>query len=185
MIAEWRSSIAQADLADWVTVAAYLLAASLAARAAGRAALARRAGDRLFWRLTASLLVLLGINELLDLQTLLTSVARAHAKSNGWYEQRRSVQYAFVMMLAAGTVLAGIATLWLTRYAHPAVRLALAGLGFIGLFIVLRAASFHHLDELLGRGSPRFNWGSLQEMAGILLVGVAATLYLRRPSHRQ
>ena len=47
----------------------------------------------------------------------------------------------------------------------------------------MRAASFHHLDELLGRGMPEFNWGSIQEMAGILIVAAAAALYVRtRPT---
>lgn len=180
MIGEWRSSIANADMADWVTVAAYLAAAALSARAAGRAVLRRRAHDVAFWRITAVLLVLLGINELLDLQTLLTSVGRAHAKANGWYGEHRRVQYAFVVALGAAAAVAGIVLLWLTRRMHAAVRLALAGLGFIALFVVLRAASFHHLDDFLGRGAPAFNWGSLQEMAGILIVATAAALYVRR-----
>ena len=57
MIGEWRSSIAGADVADWVTVAAYLAAAALSARAAGRAALRRRTRDVAFWRIAATLLV--------------------------------------------------------------------------------------------------------------------------------
>jgi len=60
------------------------------------------------------------------------------------------------------------------------VRLALVGLVFLGLFVLVRAASFHHLDELLGRGSPDFNWGSIQEMAGIVIVAAAALLYSRK-----
>lgn len=63
---------------------------------------------------------------------------------------------------------------------HVAVRMALAGFVFIGLFVLSRAASFHHLHEILGRGAPEFNWGSLQEMAGILLVTAAAALYKSR-----
>ena len=180
MISDWQSSIGHADMADWVTVAAYLLAALLSARAARHAGLRRQARESMFWRIAAALLVFLGINELLDLQTLLTSIGRAHAKANGWYGEHRGVQYVFVMALGVAAVFAGIAMLWLTRRTHAAVRLALAGLVFIGLFVLLRAARFHHLDEILGRGAPEFNWGSLQEMAGILIVASAATLYTRK-----
>lgn len=172
-------------MADWVTVAAYLLAALLSARAAGHAGLRRQARDSLFWRITAVLLVLLAINELLDLQTLLTSAARAHAKANGWYGEHRRVQYAFVMALAVAAVFVGIALLRLTRRTDAAVRLALAGLVFIGLFVLLRAASFHHLDEILGGGAPEFSWGSLQEMAGILIVAAAAGRYTRKRRRRR
>jgi len=180
VISDWKSSIAQADMADLVTVAAYLLAALLSARAAGHARLRRQARDSMFWRITAVMLVLLGINEVLDLQTLLTSVGRAHAKAKGWYGEHRRVQYLVVIALEVAAVFAGIAMLWLTRRTHAAVRLALAGLVFIGLFVLLRAASFHHLDEILGRGAPEFNWGSLQEMAGILIVAAAAAFYTHK-----
>lgn len=181
-ISDWQTSIARADLADWWTVAAYGLAAFLSARAAAHADLSGQARERMFWRITAVLLVLLGINELLDLQTLLTSVGRAHAKVNGWYGEHRRVQYVFVMALGAAAAFAGIAMLWITRRTHAAVRLALAGLVFIGLFVLLRAASFHHLEELLGRGATEFNWGTLQKMAGILIVAAAAVLYARKAS---
>lgn len=179
MIRDWLASVERADIADWVTVGAYLIAALLCARAAGQARPRGQARERMFWRITAAFLIFLGINELLDLQTLLTSAARAHAKANGWYGERRQVQYAFVLALGAAALGAGIAILWLTRRTHAAVRLALGGLIFIGLFVLLRAASFHHLDEILGRGAPAFNWGSIQEMTGILMVAGAAMIYAR------
>ena len=180
VISDWQSSIAAPDLADWLTVAAYLIAALLSARAAEVAALRCLARDRNFWRIATVLLVLLGINELLDLQTLLTSIGRAHARANGWYEGRRIVQYAFVTALAAMTLVAGIAGLLLIKRAHPAVRLALAGLVFIGLFVLIRAASFNHIDELLGRGPAEFTWGSMQELVGILVIASGAALYSRQ-----
>ena len=135
MISDWQTSIADADMADWVTVAAYLLAALLSARAARHAGLRRQARDSMFWRITAVLLVLLGINELLDLQTLLTSIGRAHAKANGWYGEHRRAQHIFVIALGLAAVFAGICMLWLTRRTHASVRLALVGLVFIGLFV--------------------------------------------------
>lgn len=179
MIGEWQSAIANADFADWVTVAGYLAAAGLSVRAAGRARIEQAAREIAFWRLTAVLLVLLGINELLDLQALLTSAGRAYAKEGGWYENRRSVQFAFVVILAIAAAVVGAATIWLTRRTHVAVRIALIGLVFIGLFILLRAASIHHLTDVLGRGLPAFNLGSVQEMAGILVVAAGAWMYVR------
>ncbi len=179
-IDSWQSSIANADFADWITVAGYLGTAFLTLRAARHAADRNSGPERRFWRATSLLLVFLAVNELLDLQTLLTIVGRAHAKAYGWYGDHRPVQFAFVIGLAAFALIAGTALLWWLRRAHGAVRLALAGLGFLGLFILARAASFHHLDELLGRGNPLFPWGSVQEMAGIMMIAAAAALYSRR-----
>lgn len=184
MIEGWRGAVAGADAADWLTVAAYLGTALLAGRAAGRAWLNRRGRERAFWQITAALLCFLGVNELLDLQALLTDLGRAHAKAHGWYGEHRRVQYIFITALAGVAVAAGLAMLWLTRRSHAAVRLALAGLVFIGLFVLFRAASFHHLDELLGRGPPVFTWGTVQEIAGIAIVALAAMLYDRKPHAR-
>src|SRR5690554_2633422 len=115
VISEWQSAVAGADLADWATVAAYLFAALLSAQTARQAWLRRQTRDRVFWQICAVLLVLLGINELMDMQMLLTSVGRAYAKADGWYGDHRRVQYLFVVALASAAGLAGIAMLWLTR----------------------------------------------------------------------
>jgi hypothetical protein len=179
LIDGWRSSLADADLADWLTVAAYLLAALLAWQAAGKAWLSRQGRDRVFWTITTVLLCFLGVNELLDLQTLLTDLGRAHARAYGWYDQHRQVQYVFVIALGVFAITAGLGMLWLTRRTPSAVRLALVGLVFIGVFVFLRAASFHHLDDLLGRDALVFNWGTLQELAGIAIVALAAQRYGR------
>ena len=182
---DWRASVEQASASDWITVAAYLGAAIIAAGATRTAGLRREPRERAFWMLTAVLMTFLGINELLDLQKLITLVGKEWAMSGGWYEERRTYQLEFIVALAAGAVLAGLAVVWLTRAAHRAVQTALLGLIFIGVFVLLRAASFHHVDALLGMGPEAFNWGSFQEMAGILIVGLAALAYSRgRPRSR-
>lgn len=180
MLSEWQLAVAKADLADWVTVVAYLLAAAACVRASNYAWIKRRTRDRMFWQIASVLLVFLGANELLDLQALLTAVGREYAKTNGWYGQHRRVQYVFVLALGVAAVVAGIVMLWLTRRTDASVRLALIGLVFIGLFVLLRAASFHHLDELLGGGAPEFTWRSVLEMLGILIMAVGATAYTRK-----
>jgi hypothetical protein len=181
---DWRASIADASASDWITVAAYLLAAAIAIRASRAARGRAEIRDGLFWRLTAALLVFLGINELFDLQTVLTEVGKAWALEGGWYEDRRLYQFEFVLALAAIAFLGGLAALRLTRGAHRAVRWALLGLVFIGIFVLLRAASFHHVDALLGMGPDAFNWGSVQEMLGIVIIGYAAHAYRTAPRRR-
>lgn len=174
---DWRASLADASASDWITVAAYLIVAVLAWRAQKTA---RNQRDRTFWALTAPLLVFLGINELFDLQTVLTAQGRIWAVEQGWYEDRRLYQFEFTLALAVLAVVTGFAALRLTRGADRSLRLALLGLVFIGAFVLIRAASFAHVDALLGMGPEAFNWGSIQEMLGIVLVGLAAHSYRRR-----
>jgi hypothetical protein len=177
MISDWQASIAKADAADWITVAAYLIAAVISFQASKQAWLWREPKDNIFWRVTAGLLMFLAVNELLDLQTLLTAMGRQHAIQYGWYGAHRKVQYVFIVGLSVTAAIAGIVMLWLTKHTHIAVRVALSGLALIGLFILFRAASFHHFNEFLGRGNPAFNWGSIQEMLGILIVAGSAAIY--------
>lgn len=179
---DWYASIGKASASDWITVAAYLVAGVIAIRAA-RAA--HKPRERLFWSITSALMVFLGINELFDMQTILTAVGKAWARSDGWYEQRRTAQLVFIIALGVITVAAGAAMLRIARGAPGSVKWALLGLVFIGAFVMLRAASFHHVDRLLGMGPDAFNFGSIQEMAGILIIGLAAWAYAARSPARR
>ena len=179
MLNQWLDSISHADAADWITVAGYLVASYLCARARRVASLRAAERERQFWSATTGLLLFFAVNELLDLQTLLTALGRSQAKAHGWYEQRKTGQLIFIIALTGATVLLGAAGVWLTRNLHRAVRLAVGGLGFIALFVLVRAASFHHADALLGSGWRFFNWGSVQEIAGVLIVAASAEIYCR------
>ena len=75
-------------LLAWFVVAGYLTAAFLAFRAASATA----GRERGFWVATAIVMVLLGINKQLDLQSDLTDLARTAAHSEGWYVWRRDVR---------------------------------------------------------------------------------------------
>lgn len=174
---DWAGAVARADASDWITVAAYLAAALLAGHAARLAQLRREGRERIFWSITAGLMVFLGINEVFDMQTILTAIGKVQAIEGGWYENRRPVQVIFIAALGLAALAAGLVMLWLTRGAHRSVRVALLGHVFIGAFVLLRAASFHHIDRLLGMGPSAFNIGSMQEMLGIAIIALAARAY--------
>ena len=61
--------------------------------------------DRRFWIGTSILLVLLGLNKELDLQTVLTDTARYLAHYEGWYDYRRIVQGLFCSRSRSGVSL--------------------------------------------------------------------------------
>lgn len=165
----------------WVVVAGYGVACALAVLAA------RRSGDdeRRFWWAVAFGLLLLGINKQLDLQTDLTVFVRGRALAEGWYAQRRAVQADFIHALALATlgVLAGLA--WLTRRARTGVRVALAGVALLGAFVLLRAASFHHVDSALVARFAGTRVHLLIELGGIMVVagGALRALFRRTPGH--
>ena len=103
----WHLGIGDPTAVGWLTVAAYFFAAFLSWKAAGRA---RAPGgwppQAVFWVGLAALLVMLGINKQLDLQTWFTLAAKRAAQSQGWYENRRIVQFLFILALGAGSLFA-------------------------------------------------------------------------------
>lgn len=172
---QWSPGLGDNTFMGWLTVGVYLLAtiASVAAlRAMGADALSRR--ERLFWAISAAVMLFLAVNKQLDLQSLVTMIGRCHAQLAGWYNDRRAVQKLFILGVAAGGVLLlGVLALML-RGILDRVWAALLGLGFVCVFVVIRAASFHHVDLLISGTAlgVRINW--LLELPGPLLVTLVA-----------
>ncbi|MXO58379.1 hypothetical protein GRI89_02310 [Altererythrobacter salegens] len=123
---------------------------------------------------------MLGINKQLGIQSLFTELSRALAKEQGWYGDRRFVQKIFVEMLAvlfAVNLAAGLTTRG--HLAHS-IKLAIAGFGMTLAFVILRTASFHHVDVFLQRSMMGAKWNLIFEPGGISMCGAAALIYAKR-----
>lgn len=162
----------------WVVVLAYLAGAIACGWAARFTELGR---DRRFWAGTAMLLILLGLNKQLDLQTPLTEAGRWMAQQEGWYGSRRLVQATFVVALAAAAFVSLAAlSAWLRR-SSASVKLAAFGIVLLFGFILLRAASFHHVDLWVTQNAGGLRRGWWLELAGILVIAGSALMYGKRP----
>jgi hypothetical protein len=173
---QWSPSLGDNHWVGWLTVVVYLIAGLAAARVARAVpdSVAGSARERLFWGITAATLLALAVNKQLDLQSLLTMIARCHSQLSGWYNDRRVVQEAFIVMIALSGVVSLALMALILRGILGRVWAALLGLGFVCVFVVVRAASFHHVDIFLGSsfGGVRMNW--LLELPGPTLVALVA-----------
>jgi hypothetical protein len=164
----WSPGIGDPTVAGWLTVLLYLVTSVscwILARELGTAGLDRRA-----WRSIAVLFLFLGINKQLDLQTALTEAGRYLAHYQGWYEQRQLVQLAFIALMAVLCLISAITLLiWVGR-APMSTWLALIGTTLVIGYVLIRAASFHHIDRFIGRTIFGFRWNWILEMGGIALV---------------
>jgi hypothetical protein len=168
----WHPGIGDPSIGGWVTVAAYFGTAILAYRALRLSKSRHERSLVVFWLLMLCVLVLLGINKQLDLQSWFTEVGRDLAKSQGWYEERRAVQTSSIAALVlCGLTGTMVLTVSMRRVIGHIVG-AVLGLGFLVTFVVLRAASFHHVDQWLGSGVVRLNWAL--ELGGIALIALSA-----------
>ena len=185
----WAPGIGDPTVLGWLTVVAYIVAglicckAALAVRSPRWPSLWR--GEPLFWILCAGFLLSLGINKQLDLQTWFTVLGKRLSQDMGWYAQRRFVQAAFIILIAAlGTGLAAVAVWWTRRLSRP-YHVARAGGIFLGAFIITRAASFHHVDQMLGLRIAGLRVNVALELGGIITMALAASAVIRsQPTER-
>ncbi len=171
--ARWHPTIGDPTPMGWLTVAAYVGAAALCLATAARAGKSNVGPAWLWWTATTAMTAL-AINKQLDLQSWLTEVAKDAALQQGWYEDRRRIQYAFVIAVAAVSVSGAAVAAWMLRRSVRQTWLVLLGLTAVVGYVVMRAASFHHFDELIAAspGGVRMNW--VFELAAISLVAAGA-----------
>ncbi|WP_208300031.1 hypothetical protein [Aquabacterium sp. A08] len=165
-IGAWSPGIGDPTLGGWLAVASYLLAGLLCAavwRGMGAHGHPQRREAMGYAFLAASLL-LLGLNKQLDLQTALTELGRVWAHQQGWYEDRQRVQLAFMAMMAIlGLTGGAVVALYAWRLPLPTRCVWLAWMG-LGVFVVLRAASFHHMDRFIGDRALGVAWNHWLEL---------------------
>jgi hypothetical protein len=127
-----------------------------------------------FWLVLTALMLLLGFNKQLDLQSLVTVVGRRVLRDWGLYGRRRTFQLAFILAvsIACAGLLAGL--LWAGRRSPGRRGLALVGMVFVIGFVIIRAASFHHVDVLLAATLGGLKWNWILELGGIAAVAAGA-----------
>lgn len=133
------------------------------------------------WLGVAVFMTLLCINKQLDLQSLFTDVGRVLATRGGWYDVRRVAQRWFVIAVAAAGAMTFVIMAWKLRSILKERILMLFGLSSLITFIVIRAASFHHVDMLLRSQILGFRLNWILELGGIALIALSAAQSLRRP----
>lgn len=180
---DWQPGIGDPSFWGWFTVGAYFASALLCLRAwrqseapgqpSRRDILDARVRRR-FWLIAATVLILLGINKQLDLQSLLTAIGRALAQDEGWYDSRRLVQEMFIAAVVGAAAIIVAASLWLFRRGGRWVLLGQVGLIALCGFVILRAASFHHVDALISNPVGFLKLNHVLELGGIAVIACAA-----------
>ena len=178
----WSPGIGDPTIGGWVTVVLYFLAVVTTWKTTNIVRARERfvAGERYTWRVISIMFCALGINKQLDLQTAMTELGRIFANHQGWYNERQTVQIWFIVGVAIVCVLITCVLLTLSRRAPPPTWLALVGTATVLAFILIRAASFHHVDRFLGATILGLRWNWVLEMGGISTVIVASEVRRRR-----
>jgi hypothetical protein len=187
----WHLGIGDPTTIAWCIVVAYAVAVGLAVWAF----LTARRGQRLLigidpqescnqrvlarlWLVIAIVMLALGVNKQLDLQTWLLQTVRRKAYEGGWYDNRRTYQVEFIgAALVLATLTAGLLA-YLLRRVLRRVLIAVSGLVTLTVFVVIRAASFHYVDKFLQLGG-RIRINVILELSGIALIIVSVLVWRR------
>jgi hypothetical protein len=133
------------------------------------------------WYAAAGVLCTLGANTVLHGDVLVTHVFRSAAKLEGWYGQRRLVQY---LVIAGLTLVAFFAARRLrskfTACHIPSESVAL-GLTALVILLLVRTVSAHGTDAVMNHHVAGISLGRLFELAGIgfVLHGALSCLRIR------
>jgi hypothetical protein len=155
----------------WTTFVLYLLASVCSLRCGftdGK--LENRSEVGQVWRVQAGVLLLLGLNKQLDLQTPLIQFGKRLALSWGWYEYRSVIEIAFFAGLA---VLIGLVVMRHAQAARSFARkhpLAASGDVLVGAYILIRTIYMDHLDGIMGFSLENVPGLWSGEILGLILV---------------
>jgi hypothetical protein len=166
----WKPEIGDPTVYGWLTVAAYAITALAcwwAHRSAPRA-------ERQAWLALALLMAFLAVNKQLDLQSLMTAIARDMAKAEGWYDHRRPVQALFIAALGGAGMIGLVLLLRSYRRATLALQGALAGAVVLFVFILIRASSFEKMDVLINSRLAGVRANHAMELGGIAIIAACA-----------
>ena len=183
----WQLGFGDNDLVGWMITLAYFLAALLCTAAFRDEARSYRFVGRLqrpaFWLVLTALLVLLGFNKQLDLQTLVLSTGDELVASARLEGHRRHLKLLSLLTLAlTGAAISLAMLLYIGRHWRLYL-LAFVGLLYLGVFIVLRAAdSLPVLNEINRRYYESIHL--LLELCGVLMIGASAARAVYRETRR-
>jgi hypothetical protein len=166
----WTPGIGDPTVGGWITVLLYFLTVISCWRTGRNSKLS----DRKIWYAISISFFILGINKQLDLQSALTEFGRVLAFEEGWYGQRETVQLYFIIGVALFCGWAVITLLVWARRSPLPTWLALVGTTLVIGYVLIRAASFHHIDRFIGSTVLGFRWNWLLEMGGISVVLLAS-----------
>ena len=171
----WHIGIGDPTIFGWLTVLAYLVAMWRCVVKADESK--DFGGNYQFWLYLAAFLLFLGINKQLDLQSWLTDFVRDSAKAHGWYEHRRPVQTIFIGLLGLGMLIALFSLRLFLANSWRHNKITWLGIVLLCLFILMRAASFHHFDILINHDILGIKINVILELGAIFLIILGTYFY--------
>ncbi len=182
-VINWQFGIGDPTLIGWLSILGYFFTVLLAFKiyfyAGNIFANEFVKKQKSFWLILGLVMLLLGINKQLDLHTLLTAIGKYYAHQEGWYQQRREIQFYVIVGLIIFLISMLIVFLKKMRGILIANMFAIIGLAILLIFIIIRATSFHHIDFIMDIYIFNIKLYMLLELLGISAIDTLALQLLQ------
>jgi hypothetical protein len=178
----WYPKIGDATLMGWLTVFFYFATFILSLKVVSVSEsifTEQLKVQKQFWIIISCLMFLLCINKQLDLQSLLTALGRFILKEQGLYDYKRLLQVVFIASIFLAAL---IGFLFIVKKLYKVAKkemLAIFGIVFLLMFILIRASSFHNIDSFIGYSLLGFKMNWFIELSGIGLIFINGIFLLR------
>jgi hypothetical protein len=130
----------------------------------------KRKNGAVLWLWLGLLYLLLGLNKQLDLHNLLTAIGKNIAYSQGWYENRRTVQALFILILACCIFFVIGALLNIARKLNRPQKISIFGTCLVFVYMLGRAMLFNHIGRIFPSITPDSNFFWIVELSGLAIV---------------
>lgn len=179
----WHPTIGDPSFMGWFTVLAYFVTFLLSLKVVSISEhifARRRKRQKQLWITISALFLFLCINKQLDLQSFLTASVRYLLQEWDIFEYKRDLQKLFI----ASIFFSGIAVfVFIFKQLQQVIKkhtIAIIGIVFLSMFILIRASSFHNIDSFLVNDLLGFKMNWLLELTGIGLVFANGILLIQR-----
>lgn len=179
----WQPSIGDPSFVGWFTVFAYFITFILSLKVVAiekHIFARRRQRQKQLWLAITVLMAFLCINKQLDLQSFFTASARYFLQDWDMYEYKRDLQKFFIVSIFFTGLL--VLAFIIKELYHVARKhlLAIIGIVFLSMFILIRASSFHGVDYFISYKLLGFKMNWILELGGIALIFANGILLLQR-----
>lgn len=177
----WLGHYGDFTSVGWGITCLYLLCAIVLLVVMKKVLIAERK-ERLVWCGIFVIVCLLTMNKQLDLQMLVTDIARTITKEYGVYDNRKPFQLMAIVIFGISFLSIGGFFLYLLRKSHGSILLGLIGIIVLFMFLMLRLLSHHYLESFFMKRQWLLTRYDIMEISGILLIlGSACWLYMVSP----
>jgi hypothetical protein len=170
---QWHFGFHDPSALGLLTTAGFLAVAWMSGRRALEAARDSRtpAVEVNSWWIISAFTLFLGLNKQLNLQTLFIDLGRNLSVSHGWFESRRSVQFAFVFASGILGLIAIFFALLRYRTYWRGHRCVSGGLALVAFYCLLRIAEINHVAITTGDEKDTRLWPIKLAGIGLMLWG--------------